>query len=226
MPRTLTAGMETAIAAERSSIVHLVEINTSGGTTRFTTAPQDISWDSQTWTAVGGALTVGEAAEAADKDAAGMPLQLSGVDTAVISIILGNHLRGREIRVWRAHLDESTGVVVADPLEIFRGYQNEAYEIEETRSEGLEGGTCRVRTRVTSRLTRLRDARPVRTNTVSHDAMLARAGLAVGDTFFVNTPQIVNVPIYWGTTAPVRWGAVYTGESFERDPRGRAVNNG
>lgn len=194
MTRTLTAGMQTAVAAQTGTIVYLFQIESSGGTLRLCTAPVDIAWDSQTWDGIGGTLAFGGIEETGDPSGQGVDLTLSGVDQTFIAVLLANHVRGHEVRIWLAHL--SDGDVVADPLEIFRGYQLADYRISETRSR--EGGTVTVKTRVMSRLATLRNAVPVRTNPTSHNDMLKRAGLSTGDTFFQNVPGLGHQKINWG----------------------------
>ena len=59
MARGLTAGMNTAVAGEKAVVVRLVEIQHGGGTIRWATSAQDISWGGHTWTAIGGVMNVG-----------------------------------------------------------------------------------------------------------------------------------------------------------------------
>lgn len=195
MTRTLTAGMQTAVAAQTGTIIYLFQIESDAGTTRFTTAPVDIAWDSQTWSGIGGTLAFPGVEETADPSGQGVELTLSGVDQTIIAVILNNQVRGREVRIWLAHLSDA-GAVVADPLEIFRGYQLSDYRITETRSR--EGGTVEVRTRVQSRLSKLRQATAVRTNDNSLNDMLKRLGLATGNTFFSTVPAIADRYVRWG----------------------------
>ncbi|MGH7471827.1 MAG: hypothetical protein ACRENP_28080, partial [Longimicrobiales bacterium] len=55
-----------------------------------------------------------------------------------------------------------------------------------------------IKTRVQSRLDHLRNPEAVRTNAISHNDMLKRAGLPVGDTFMRNTAGIIGRFIQWG----------------------------
>ena len=54
-PRTLVSGMGTAIAAERGTAIHLLQIVTTGGTLRLATTPTNVSWNG-TWVGSGGVL--------------------------------------------------------------------------------------------------------------------------------------------------------------------------
>jgi hypothetical protein len=194
--------MVAAVSAERSTAVHLIQVSHSGGTLRLATAPQDLPWNGFTWDAVGGLLELGAAEESPDGESQSMELTLSGVDTAVMSALLANQVRGFAASVWLAHVTEATGAIVADPLLLWTGYQNEAWEIGEEPGGDGAPGTCTVRTRVVSRSARLAHPQPVRANVTSHNELLARAGQAAGDTFFQNVPTIEGKPIYWGTNAP------------------------
>lgn len=210
MARDLTSGMQTSVAAESGrQVVRLLELVHSGGTVRWTTAAQDISWDGQTWTAIGGALSIGGTTEhGRDLRVEGIPAVLSGVDGSIISIVMSNHFRGREVTVWRAHL--SDGAIVADPLEEFRGFQNTTYRIEDAPSDigGGPGGVT-VRTRWVSRLALLNRRNSVRTNVHSHRDMLRRAGLtgtALDDSIMKHLPSSIEAlrNLRWGSETPPR----------------------
>lgn len=198
MTRSLATGMATAVAAETGEIVHLIKLVTSGGTTYLTTSATDISWDSQTWVALGGLLTFSTVNETGDRRAQGVGLNLSGVDQTIISLILSNHTRGRLAYIYMAHL--SGGDVIATPLEIFRGYLNAKWSIREQR-DPVKAGTVTVSTRIVSRLAALEKTRAVRANIYSHREMLRRSGAtgaALDDTIFVFLPKLMGKTIYWG----------------------------
>ena len=137
MTRTLSAGMQAAVAAQTGALCHLIEMETSGGTTQFTTAPVDLSWDSKTWSGVGGAIRFNVVTESADERQSGVEIEMAGVAQGVISDILANNFRGRPIRVWLAHID-SNGAIVADPYKIFFGFQNAGWRRTITVNEPLK----------------------------------------------------------------------------------------
>ena len=193
MPRSLTAGMQTAVAAANSTIVHLVELQFSGGTIRFAMTAANISWNSQTWTAVGGNLSFDAVQETADERGQGVAFTFSGVDLALIAVILGENHRGRRMSLWRAHVDNS-GAIIADPVKLFDGLMNEGFEIEETSSR--EPGTCTIKTRFVSRLAIFKQSRGFRTQLESHQAVHP------GDTFFQHVAAVSGRKIYWGIPTP------------------------
>lgn len=193
MPRTLTAGMQTAVAAVSSSIVHLVELQFSAGTVRFTTAAANISWNSQTWTAVGGNLSFTAVQETTDEQAQGVEFTLSGVDQSLISIVLGQHSRGRRMLLWRAHID-ANGAIIADPVKLFDGLMNEGFDIVETGDRNAP--TCEIKTRFVSRIALFRQARGFKTQLESHQAFHPT------DTFLQWVATLPSRKIYWGVPTP------------------------
>ena len=129
MARSLTSGMNTAVAAETSTIVHFISITSSASdpndVIELTTAPVDMSWDSKTWTGIGGALSFETITESPDRKAQGVKLTLGGVDQSIFALLMSYHMRGRVGVIYLAHL--SDGDVVATPYEIFRGYLNDDF---------------------------------------------------------------------------------------------------
>lgn len=193
MVRTLTSAMQAAIAAQTGEICHLLELALSGGTAYYTDASNDIAWSGNTYTALGGLLTFDVIQETPDEDAQGVGFQFDGVDTSVIDDILSEDYIGRLATVRRAHLG-SDGLIVADPVVLFLGYMNSAWEVEEKFHE-TGGGYCTVRTRLTSPLARLRQRRGIRADVASHQH-------AIGDdtdTFMRHIAVIPEGTIEWGT---------------------------
>ena len=201
MSRTLTGAMTTALSAlEGYTDVWLLELNYSGGVLRYCDKPWDIDHGGQTWEGIGGVMTFTPPPETTDHSAQAMRLTVSGVDTGVIAAVLGNHVRGRLATVFWGQIDLATGAVVADPLEVFTGLLNDEWRIGHAQDEeGL--GTATVSTTVVSRLARTLSPRQCRTNVTSHDAMLDRASIAVGDKLFEFVPTLENKVIVWGRVA-------------------------
>jgi hypothetical protein len=211
MARNLTSGMNTAVAAEQAVVVRLIQLEHGGGTVRWATSAQDIDWGGFTWIAIGGALELGGVLESPDLRGAGMAVGLAGVDGSLVSVVMTNDFRGREVFVYRAHIS-SAGQVVADPHLEFRGFQNGRYEIsDDARAEEGGGGTVTVKSRWVSRLARLQAALAVRTNLTSHRDLLRRAGLsgvALDDDIFKFLPGLAArvSTIRWGAAAPAPFG--------------------
>lgn len=191
MPRSLTSGMQAAVAAQSGTIIHFIEVITSGGTIRLTTAPVDISWDSQTWSGVGGVLVFSPVTESSDGRQSGVEIEIAAVNQTVIAAILTNQFRGRSIKIWMGHID-SNGDVIADPLLLFGGFQNAGWRMSEQRDEEGGGGTASISTRAVPRIAELSQSSGIKCNITSHQHYFT------DDTFFQNVPNIEGKPAHWG----------------------------
>lgn len=204
MTRTLSGGQ-----TEREGVegVWLLEVVFWDGSSevihRLCTAADDLSADPDgtgavTFTGAGDFLSWGGASETQETRAQGTRVKLSGVDTTIMSALLGNQFRGRRMRIWRARVEDGA---VTDTHLVHRGVQLEAYKVEEKRpeSEG-QAPTAEITTRSVSRLTTLQRRNAVRTNVASHNAMLARAGESTGDSAFRYLPELER--FFWGSEVP------------------------
>lgn len=260
MRDNLTAGMQTAIAAENSSILHFLEFHfatikditgfadAGGGNTtvscashgmsngdtctiygtsnfngeytvsnvasgtfrivkayaagddsgyldilnivRLCTAPHDMSWDSKTWSGVGGNIGFEAIQEGSDLSSFQTNVVLSGVDQTVIAIILSKKYIGRECIVWRGHIG-SDGLIVADPVLLFWGEMNGGFKIRHMKNEG-KPGTVEVVGTMTDQLGSLEVVNGVQTNVESHQR------IAPGDEFMRNVPSLMMKNVIWG----------------------------
>ena len=202
MSRTLTAAMQTAIRAKEGyGDIWFIEITSSDTTLRYTTAPADVLWDSQTWTGVGGVISLDSPPETSDPSGQSLRLSLAGVDTALITQILDYDLRGRNCTLYWGQILTSTGVVVLDPLEAFGGLMNASWDIAHTPSDESTRGTVTVSTTIVSELARYLFRRILRTNTTSLRLLQKRGGIfdaSNPDLFFQTLPDLVGKPVYWG----------------------------
>lgn len=201
MARDISSAWVTALeASEGYAEVWLLEINTSGGVTRLSTAPVDIDALGETWTGLGGTLELApEQEESPDFDAQSLELKLSAVDQTILAAILNNNYRGREFILYFGTLDVALGTLVDTPLEAFRGLLNDPWEFSENPEAATGGpGTAEIRTRVRGELSAGGGVREIRTNVSSHNAALERAGETAGDTFFQHVPGLENRTIAWG----------------------------
>jgi hypothetical protein len=154
-----------AITSDRAEFVHLLEFQFASGTVRLTTGAQDLSWGGFQWEAVGGLLEMGGVEETSDSRAQGVDVKLSGVDQTVLAVLLTSQYRGRTVTIWRAHLDDTTGQFVGDPLLLFQGLQLSPYTVDEERSR--TAGTVRISTRLSGYFG-VERVRGIMTNLVSH----------------------------------------------------------
>ena len=168
--RTLTGGMQTAVAAQTGTTVHLVSMEFSGGTIFLATLPHDVVWDGETWQGIGGAFGFAPIEEAPDLRAVGVPIRFSGVDQAIIAVLLAQNYRGRSAAIYRAKF-AADGTIVADPVNIFTGRLNSGFEIRDMVEEDGGGGTVEITTSCVSDLALLSYTRGSRTNLISHQAV-------------------------------------------------------
>jgi hypothetical protein len=192
--RSLSSDTLAAIqAAGGEERVFLLAIEFSGGWTYLSTGSRDLSWDSKTWQAVGGALAIGMVEESDDMKGAGVDLVLSGVDQSVSYDLLTQDYRGREAKLYQAILDPTNGTVV-DTILLFDGLQLDNYEIEEKVARDAPLSST-IRTHARHRLG-VNEFGGIRANLHSHQQYYS------GDTFFTHAPSLAGKKIYWGTSAP------------------------
>ena len=212
MGRTLDADMATAIAADSGYgdiwFIELESANNAGSsvtTTRYTTAPADVTWDGSTWVGIGGAIEISPTPESEDFSGQSCQLSLSGVDTTVIDEVLTQNVRGRDCNIYWGQVNTATGAIAEasageGPILAFAGMLNSAWEISVTPSSLSERGTVRISTTVVSRMARYVFARELKTNLTSHQEFLERAELSTTDLFFRYVPDLMGKPLYWGFT--------------------------
>lgn len=203
--RTFSGPLLAALQAETGERVILIEMNFSGGTVRYSTGAQDLSWNGQTWTAAGGAIAIGTVEESGDMKGSGVDIVLSGVDQTVTGILLAQNYRGRDCNVWVAALDQADGDVIGT-IQLFDGLQLEGYEVEEKLARG-KPGSITVRTRGRNRLS-VAEFRGIRANISRHQEYYS------GDTFFQHVASFANRKIFWGTEAPAEPGSSKGGVSI------------
>lgn len=191
MARTLATGMQTEVAAATAEVVHLVELQLSGGTLRYTTGATSLLWNGLTWTAIGGTLTLGGLGEATGITSAAPTIVFAAVDLTVLSAVLTQNFIGRLVQVWVAHLDPTTRVVVVDPLLIARSYMGGGWHaVERFTADGISTGD--VTLTCTDRLSVLTDRRGIQANQASHQSFYA------SDQFFQFSDQAANTVVDWG----------------------------
>lgn len=120
MPRTITAGMETALAEPTIRPFLAVELLFDSGASRASTLPFDVTIGGNSYIGVGQLGRISAAAESTDTGAQRITVGLTGIDPALVSIALSDHYQGRRGTVWYGLLDEDHQVI-ADPVIVFRG---------------------------------------------------------------------------------------------------------
>lgn len=187
MSRDLTSGVSSAVQAASLPLLVLVELDFESGTSRYSTAPFNLTWNGQTWYGIGTLGSIDATEETGTVEAKGISMQISGIDPAKIAIALGDHYQGRSCKVYAAPLD-SNHQVIADPKLIFDG-----------RMDTMEvqlGQTATIVVTAESRLADLERPRVRRFNDADQQNKYP------GDLFFQFVDQMVEVQINWGVNGP------------------------
>lgn len=190
MTRDLSGAMVTAAQSDEGEVFHLISLEFSGGTSFLTTAPHDIAWGGDTYIAVGGHLGFEVVQETTDLTGQGVRLTLDGVNQTIISPLLAQSYIGRTAMVRQGHID-SSGDIIVDPVTLFSGLLNSAFEIDESRDPETSG-TVIVRTTIVSPLVSFRQQRGIRMTLASHQHHFPN------DTIMRHISTISARKVYWG----------------------------
>lgn len=187
MPRNLTTAVKAAMEAPQGVAVLLFTFNFTGGTLNLTNAGVPITWNGTPFAALGGLLSYDGLAESGDLSSSALTVNVSGVDTTVINALLSQGYVGQSVFVWRAYLDMTTYQVIASPVELFAGYMNGGWTVEEDYPDPRQGaGTCTIRMTCTSRVAMMDQKRGIQSNLGSHQSLYPQdqffryAGASIG----------------------------------------------
>lgn len=213
MTRGLSSNVITELESGSTTVEHLLALEywDPGAETEdisyITTAPFDITYNSNTFSAVGlpsgdTALGIAPIQETSDMRAQGVEITLDAVDQSFVSTILQRDFRGRSIRIWKRFYSDDGGSVI-DTFLVWKGLQNDAYEVSHSNpTDNDEVATSTITTNSVSELARLDKTKAVKTNVESHRDMLDRNNQAVTDTGFTTVSAIADKKIFWGREVP------------------------
>lgn len=120
MSRNLTAAVATEVQKDEVQPIVLAELDFPSGFVRVWSGIGQLTWNGVTWEGTGALGTVSVVEETVDLRAVGLNFTLTGVDSSLLSIALGEDYRGRSAKLYLGFLD-STGVVIVDPTQIWGG---------------------------------------------------------------------------------------------------------
>lgn len=118
--RSLTAGVQAALAAENVIPVLAAELDFSSGFLRVHSGIGSLLVEGNTYTGVGTLGKVETIEESTELQAYGLRLSLSGIPNTLIGTAFAEHYQGRAVRIFVAVLDAGH-VLVADPVLVFAG---------------------------------------------------------------------------------------------------------
>lgn len=191
MGRTLTAAALAALQGQRAEIFHLLSLNFSGGTIRFTTGPHNVNWSGVTWSASGSHMSFEAVNETTDPSGQRLRIILDGVALTAITALLAESYIGRVGKLYRGYLNVG-GDIIVDPFVLFSGYLNALWEV----TEDWDGRWCKVETELVSPLAVFNQVRGIRADLTSHQAYFS------GDTFFSHTVDKPHGDFGWGIFDP------------------------
>ena len=183
MERSMTPAMLTEIAAAECRPVHLLEVDFNP-TIYLTDAGTNVAWNGNTYlTSV--FLQFSDVAEDRELLIQRCTIGLTGVDQAIIALLLQDDYLGRAVRIRKAMLTSALQVIV-DPCLIMDGRMDRPVIATDP-----ESGTCDCSVDVISRWSPL--ARPSGRHTNDADQQT----LFPGDRGFENIPKMPQT-IVWG----------------------------
>lgn len=200
MTRALHATMQGSLAAESDVyLCHLLELRFAGGTVRYVDLAQNLQATTPdgtfTWQGVGGNIGWGAVDEGTDLGGATTRISLTGVDPSVIPLLLGDKYLGRIYKIYRVHVDKTTGQAKNDPVNISTGRMNAPWKVTDRRARDPKAAArseITIETAGRDLLGDLEQVRGIVTNLQSHQEFFA------GDLFFAFIPTISQKPIFWG----------------------------
>lgn len=118
--RAITTPSQTALADGQVRAVVFVEMDYPSGFLRLNTSGVPLNWNGYEWLGAGKLGSVEPIAEGSTLEARGLQFTITGLESANISIAVGQQYQGRACNVWLAPLDENYAVI-PDPVLIFSG---------------------------------------------------------------------------------------------------------
>ena len=127
MVRNLTTDQNVYLAGDSIISILLIDIGMANGTTtRYTDAPYNISFNSNTYTAQGVFLGVSETEENADVQIVSATITLSALDTSYVTSFATSAQINQLVTIRRAFINFTTNQLIGDSagenaITIFRG---------------------------------------------------------------------------------------------------------
>lgn len=185
MTRALTAGMVTEVTGVLIRPIVLIKFEFDSGELNLWSGVGTLSWNGDTYTGGGNALSVGRIRETQDVIANSVDFTISGISSSIISTALSEDYQGRAVTMWYGAFDSSKAVI-ADPIKIFAG-------IMDVMTISESGGTSIITVTAESQLRSLRQP-SARKWTPADQKVLYPT-----DKGFDEVDQIQDDPIRWGS---------------------------
>ena len=129
--RGSTTAFQTEIKKDQSHPLHLIEIYLDSATYYVTDNFKDVSYNSNTYTALGFFLNFDPIEESAAINASKITLGLSGVDQQYTNLFLTENYVDRQVVIRKAFIS-TANALIADPVIIFDGRMDNPIITEDT----------------------------------------------------------------------------------------------
>ena len=120
MTRDVSSPNITASSSDVTRPVYFSEMFYDSGTVRAHTGVGTIIWGGNSWLGVGGFGGASDIEEDSELGISKITLQLSGVDSSLISIAFDEKYQGRVAKIYKGYLNEGH-VLIDNPLLLFSG---------------------------------------------------------------------------------------------------------
>lgn len=121
MDRGSTLAFQQEVIKPENMPVHLVSVHLDSETLYMNDSYKSITYDGNDYLAVGYFMGFSDIEEASESIVSTVTLSLSGIDQAMISLVLNNNYINRVVKIYTAFLEVDTHVLVIDPILIFEG---------------------------------------------------------------------------------------------------------
>ena len=129
--RGSTTAFQTEIKKDQSHPLHLIEVYLDSATYYVTDNFRDVSYSSNTYTALGFFLNFDPIEESAAINASKITLGLSGVDQQYTNLFLTENYVDRRVVIRKAFIS-TANALIADPVIIFDGRMDNPIITEDT----------------------------------------------------------------------------------------------
>lgn len=187
MSRDLHADVVTETEASRIRPRMLVKFEFDSGDLRLCTGYQNITFNSEVYTASGDFGSVSAITEETEPNANGVELTLSGIPSEWISIALSEPYKGRYVTIWDALLDSTGAIIGGNDGPIPHIFRCDVMRIEEG------GDIANITLSAESILRRLETGSPATFRTQWQKKLYS-----VTDSGFLQVGQTQQSELFWG----------------------------
>lgn len=179
--RSVSGAFSSALSGKEIRFTYLAEFVLDGGTLRLALG-NTVQWNG-TWNGAGSLGRIEQTTESAAGDVPGLKLELTGVPSSYVSMVMQTHVQGRQVNLYLALFDADGQLIDAPTLE-WSGLLN-------TMQIADNGETAAIAVTAESRLIDFGRARIKRFNAADHKRDNP------GDEFFSHVEAMVDATIVW-----------------------------